>query len=296
MKMEEVIIALLLTTLMLTCDCYKPVIMMHGFSFSNDQASYHDFDDIVSWLNRDHPGQITIALDINCGRNSTHALWEQLPQIQELIESIVANNESFADGYHWIGHSQGGLIMRCLLETMDHNVDQFLSLAGVQGGFYGIPDVPPKWNIENKTAEEITKLMYSDWFQNEFSVADYWRSPDEDYFISENIFLPYLNNQVEDSFNQEYKLNFIKVNNITLFGSPLDGFITPWYSTQFEFYDEDFNRLLLQQQPYYVDNTFGLRTLVTEGRLSRIVLDNVQHAEWLHTESIYQEYYLPILY
>lgn len=67
-------------------------------------------------------------------------------------------------------------------------------------------------------------------------MADYWRSPDEDYFISENIFLPYLNNQVEDSFNQgttishilinlffilEYKLNFIKVNNITLFGSPL---------------------------------------------------------------------------
>lgn len=33
---------------------------------------------------------------------------------------------------------------------------------------YGIPDVPPKWNIENKTAEEITKLMYSDWLQNEF--------------------------------------------------------------------------------------------------------------------------------
>lgn len=58
MKMEEVIIALLLTTLMLTCDCYKPVIMMHGFSFSNDQASYHDFDDIVSWLNRDHPGNV----------------------------------------------------------------------------------------------------------------------------------------------------------------------------------------------------------------------------------------------
>lgn len=64
-------------------------------------------------------------------------MWRQLEVISEYIRGIVSDNSSFADGYHWIGHSQGGLIMRCLLETMDdHDVDQFVSMAGVQAGLY----------------------------------------------------------------------------------------------------------------------------------------------------------------
>lgn len=55
------------------------------------------------------------------------------------IEKAVAANETlYRDGYHLIGHSQGGLLTRCLLEVWPrHRVRNYISLSGVQNGEYG---------------------------------------------------------------------------------------------------------------------------------------------------------------
>ncbi len=55
-----------------------------------------------------------------------------------LIRSLIAANaSSFANGYHFLGHSQGGLMLRSVIQSMDdHNVNTFVSMAGVQLGMY----------------------------------------------------------------------------------------------------------------------------------------------------------------
>ncbi|KAH3767338.1 palmitoyl-protein thioesterase 2 [Pelomyxa schiedti] len=277
------------------CWGYKPVLMMHGIGFSSTSGTYHDWDDHVKWLATYHPGQITVPLDINNSLESNKPLWVQLGEIADLISSIVDGNESFAEGYHWIGHSQGGLIMRCLLEQMDHHVDQYVSYAGVQGGYYGIPDVPPKWWIENVTAEFLTEILYTDIMQNTWSVANFWRSPYYDMFLEGNSFLPVLDNLVESDSSDMYKSHFLQVGNITLFASPEDLFITPWYAELFDYYDEEYNRVDMSQQAFYTGDTFGLRTLDQTDRLHRITLNRMQHADWLHDEDVFVQYTLPLL-
>ena len=92
------------------------------------------------------PGQqVVVALDINNGIDSMKPMWGQLADIQALIETTVADNATFAGGYHFLGHSQGGLILRCILQTWSgHQVENFVSMAGIQQGMYARLAVGPR--------------------------------------------------------------------------------------------------------------------------------------------------------
>lgn len=83
-------------------------------------------------------------------------MWLQVQQITDLIKSIVDGNESFANGakrieidlelnilfffskgYHFLGHSQGALLLRSIIMTWnEHMVDQFVTMAGLHLGEY----------------------------------------------------------------------------------------------------------------------------------------------------------------
>eukprot|EP01121_Diplochlamys_sp_Union-15-3_P010002 TRINITY_DN2760_c0_g1_i1.p1 TRINITY_DN2760_c0_g1~~TRINITY_DN2760_c0_g1_i1.p1 ORF type:complete len:176 (+),score=10.31 TRINITY_DN2760_c0_g1_i1:29-529(+) len=111
---------------------YKPVIMMHGFSFDENHGTYHDYDNIIQWISEVHPGQKTVSLDIFNGEESMTALWKQLPKIIELVRNVTSSSE-FDDGYHIIGHSQGGLLTRCVAESMpEHKIENLISMALLQ--------------------------------------------------------------------------------------------------------------------------------------------------------------------
>jgi len=62
----------------------------------------------------------------------------QLEHIASYIQDhIAADPTMYADGYHLVCHSQGGLTCRCLTEFMDdHNIDTLVSMAGPQMGVY----------------------------------------------------------------------------------------------------------------------------------------------------------------
>ena len=83
-------------------------------------------------------GTATFSLSIFNGLESETPMWIQLPQVVSLIRQVISNNSKlFEGGYHFVGHSQGGLMLRCVIEEMDdHKVQHFVSLAGVQQGYY----------------------------------------------------------------------------------------------------------------------------------------------------------------
>ena len=64
---------------------------------------------------------------------------KQISGITETLLQIVSENEKImSDGYNLVGHSQGALLGRCIIEYMsDHKVRHFVSLAGPQEGVYG---------------------------------------------------------------------------------------------------------------------------------------------------------------
>ena len=193
------------------CCAYKPIIMMHGFAISEHAGTAHDWDNIRSWISELHPGTKTFALELFQGVSSTRPMEEQLPVIVQNISDIITSNAAlFHNGWIAMGHSQGGLMMRGVVETMKSSLTpkKLFSLAGVQNGYYGLPFAIP---IIGKTLplDVVTDLMYSSVFQKEFSVAGYWKDPLSYTRYNESCqFLPVLNNEKETAFSAMQRSNF----------------------------------------------------------------------------------------
>jgi len=196
---------------------YKPVLAMHGFAISETVGTYHDWDNVVQWVQEAHPGQVFIPLNTFNGLESTRPLWEQVPVIKKLIQSIVSNDSRFAGGYHLMGHSQGGLLTRVMLEELDTTlVDTYISLAGVQFGIYGVGFIERYFS--NVTDGFITDLFYTTPLQDEFSPANFWHSPYDEAssYLTKNLFLPVVNNETPTT-SRRYKENFTSAKKYVFF-------------------------------------------------------------------------------
>lgn len=108
-----------------------PVVCLHGLN-----CSAADCADLGALLAREHPGQPFYALAVDEGGMSFTNLYEQLDHVRAAVRALVrAEPRAFERGFHFVGHSQGGLLARAVIEESDDLVVRnFLSLAGVQAG------------------------------------------------------------------------------------------------------------------------------------------------------------------
>eukprot|EP01132_Coremiostelium_polycephalum_P001954 gene1954-2391_t len=268
---------------------------MHGFALNNKQGTYHDWDHYVSWIQTNHPGQIAIALNVDNGLSSTKPMFKQIYDVYQLIESIIAQNqESFADGFHVIGHSQGALLMRSIHEMYGLNIDNFISLAGVQMGVYGLGFLNSTYS--NFTYKELTNLFYTETMQKTFSLANWWSDPiSYGTYLEDNVFLPVLN-QLLDSTIPDYKENFLAMQGtFNAFGSPDDGTVVPYISSLFGYFDSNLNYLPMTSMSIYQNDTFGLKTLDEQKRLNLYSIPGVAHADWLTRQDIFMKFILDLL-
>lgn len=60
-----------------------------------------------------------------------------------------------------------------------------------------------------------------------------------------------------------------------LLGSPADAVLTPWFTSLFSFWDASFNVIPMTQQTVYLNDTIGLATLASLGRLHLQQVDGV---------------------
>jgi len=231
--------------------------------------------------------------------------WASMKKMQTLVddaikvldETIANNAELFRDGFILLGHSQGGILSRAILEQKHYNITRYISLAGVQNGFFGDCGI---WFTKNLTCDEITDIMYSKIMQNSFSAAGYWHSPDREKYLKHNLFLPLLNNEegsaATPAYQQMQKDNFLSINDYYFFGSPSDEVIRPWYTSLFDGLATDGEtRLPIQKQYIYEHDTFGIRTAIEQGRVHFTEVPGVRHEEWVQGRTdIYYDYLFPL--
>ncbi|KAG7395050.1 hypothetical protein PHYBOEH_004286 [Phytophthora boehmeriae] len=117
-----------------TTEAALPVFFFHG-------ATGNVTNGAVIEANLTAEGRTYTALDFCSNECSVKtALSEQvqlaITQIRGIIEKDAAK---YADGYHFLAHSQGGSVARGVIEEMDdHNVNTFISMAGDgNGNFFG---------------------------------------------------------------------------------------------------------------------------------------------------------------
>jgi len=295
MKSNVVLFALFVSVVMMVVPAagYKPIVCLHGFT-----CSYTIFDDFIKELKAYSPGHDVFALNVDNAFQSWKKMQTLVDDTAAVLDKVIAENkELFKDGFIFYAHSQGGLVARALLQQRRYNVTKFISAAGIQNGFYGDCET---FIIGNKTCEAVTKWMYSDKMQDNFSVAGYWRSPDRDEFLQGNKFLTILNNEEGVTTTPEYqkmqKDNFLSIGQMYFFGSQDDEMAKPWFTSLFETYRPDGTTVIPRDDQYiYQHDTFGLYTATQQGRAHFTQVDGVKHEGWVRSQmDIVRKYIFPL--
>lgn len=117
-------------------------------------------------------------------------------QLDEFCRKMK-QDPKLADGVNIVGFSQGGLLVRAYVERCnDPPVKNLVSYLGPQMGVYGVPRVPTSFPHAQRVAAGVAHLprqicwipyvnttldtlvgtfIYSEWAQDLFSFAGYWR-------------------------------------------------------------------------------------------------------------------------
>eukprot|EP00727_Mastigamoeba_balamuthi_P002574 m51a1_g12313 hypothetical protein (293) ;mRNA; r:404909-405958 len=291
MNTAHLVAALLL--LAAAASAYKPVVFFHGFGFFLEgRGTSEEFTSASTWLREAHPGQPTYALAVDNELLSGKGMWTQVADFSAALRGIINwRPREFADGFHVVSHSQGTLVARAVLQTADWDVDQYVSLAGVHGGYYGSCETVL---LPKLSCAVATDLLYTDAMQGAFSTAGYWRTPSYSRYVRGNNFLTFMNNEVASAQSDAYTRRLASIRNITLIASPEDGVIKPWVSGLFGFFGEDGqSHAMLERQPYY--QRLGLSTLRAEGKLTTKVVRNAAHNDWLYNRTLLEQHVFPLL-
>jgi len=109
--------------------------------------------------------------------------------------------------------------------------------------------------------------------------------------MKHSVFLPPLTLQS----NATYKKKFEAVGQAAFFGSESDGVIQPWYSSVWSYLDAGGNRVPMEQQSVWVNDTLGLRSLNQTGRLLVEQVRGVHHGDWLRNPALWDQHIYPRL-
>ena len=123
-------VPLVVSLAVLQAAAFVPVVCLHGIA-----RTAADCAQLGALLKHEHPGQPFFALT-SVEQSSYSSLFEQVELVRnELLELKLAHPAAFSQGFHFVGHGQGGLVARAVIETTDNlNVLSFLSLAANQAG------------------------------------------------------------------------------------------------------------------------------------------------------------------
>uniref|UniRef100_A0A3Q3X8K7 palmitoyl-CoA hydrolase n=1 Tax=Mola mola TaxID=94237 RepID=A0A3Q3X8K7_MOLML len=264
---------LLLTLLTGVCvDGYKPVVIVHGIL-----DGPKEFKALSYYINKVHPGTEVTVIGLYDYLASLMPLWRQVQGFRRAVWSIM---QKAPDGIHLLCFSQGGLICRALLSTIpDHNVHTFVSLSSPLAGQYGDTKYL-RWIFPDCMKKKVFRICYNR-VGHKVSICDYWNDPHQrSRYLKNNNFLAMLDGDRPHNNMKAWRENFLRIKKLVLIGGPDDGVITPWQSSHFGFYDSNENIVEMRNQAFYMNDTFGLKTLDARGDVSVCVHSGVKHIRW----------------
>lgn len=243
----------------------RPVVLMHGLG---DAASNAGMQSLVTSVETAYPGKYAMAAPVADG------LFSFIERIQTQVDAfaaVVRGDPNLVNGFDAVGLSQGGVIVRGYIEQYNNPpVFNFVSICGIQGGEYDCP-------LELQIIPFVCDIFKSDPYRFLFngsiplSFSDYWvQVANRSEYLSQNTFLPYVNNEVMSNNSAVYKQRFSSLTQLALIAALQDTVVYPWQAEQFGGYVWGSNNVVFNytQSPQYTQDLIGFRTLWDSGRVT----------------------------
>jgi palmitoyl-protein thioesterase len=228
-----------------------PIVVLHGIGSSSQKM-----EPLCEWLGTTFN---TTVYNIEIGNGARTSVYTPMnKQLTELCFSIYAIEE-LADGFDFIGISQGGLLARGYVERCNsYPVRNLITFVSPHGGTFLLNS----FTIYNGA-------MYSNLLQSQLSITNYWRNPSMlDIYLTRCSYLPELNNEVwRENTSTIQRDNMRNLLNFVMVWSPMDEVLHPVESGKFSFYDIFFNVIPLEETEMYKNDALGLKFLNNKGGL-----------------------------
>ena len=284
---------LLISNFTIGINAQYPIVLLHGILSNKTELT-----PVADWLMDNLPNKV---YNIDIGTGKPDSIFKPMDwQLNELCSTIYSIPE-LANGFHFIGMSQGGLLARGYVERCNkYPVINLITWVTPHAGVYGIKDINVNFD-----------RIYTPIFQNIYSFAGYWKDPYRySQYLQFSSYLPQLNNEVKENSNynilsSEYyeldggysyeaidwndkrnKENIMNLTNFVMIWSPNDDVLQPPESGKFAFYQiNPSNDIVYDCKLPIVDlfdtesfreDWLGLRTLWETGRL-HILETNCTH-------------------
>jgi palmitoyl-protein thioesterase len=188
----------------------------------------------------------------------------------DYFAGVVKADENLVNGFNAIGYSQGNLIIRGYIERYnDPPVRNFISMHGPMSGVAGLPGCSVDHEFCLKLDELIGKFVYVPFVQKHLAQANYYRDPENiDKYLANDKFLADINNE-RDSKDSSYSTHWSSLNSLCLVKALGDTVVIPNDSEWFQFYEDGGYDSIWQfdNTPWYVGDSFGLKTLNEKGNI-----------------------------
>ncbi|KAJ3229946.1 hypothetical protein HDU81_004903 [Chytriomyces hyalinus] len=195
-------------------------------------------------------------------------------QVDAVCKDLIEIPE-LRNGFNAIGFSQGGLFLRAYVERCVDGPRVF-NLVTYGTAHMGVADAPGCEDVSDSNCLLMRNLIrsgaYLTWVQNRVIQAQYFKDPTNiPKYLEKNIFLPYINNEIESHRNIQYASNLKTLNKLVLIRFEDEKTVVPSESSWFGFYNDDKSGIVgMEGQPLYVQDWIGIRWLNENGRLDRL--------------------------
>jgi palmitoyl-protein thioesterase len=276
MKLLAAFFALLALSCAAQNSTWRPVAFLHGLDGTCGPNPW-----IGQQIQKDFPGIYfkSIALD-GCDSRWNSFFIPMNLQVELLYKAVMADPVLRNGGFTLMGHSQGGITTRAFIQRYGHMlpkpIHNYISLAGVQGGVSGVPDVndwcQPSASFCDLLINLMDKVAESGGICDIVSFCQYWvetgASNAKDVFCSKNDYLSDISGWC--STNSTYKKNWIGITGKAVFLRALqDHIVVPSQSEHFAHYawgDSTYKLVPLNQTDVWTEDRLGLRTLHEQSR------------------------------
>ncbi|KAG2221978.1 hypothetical protein INT45_010502, partial [Circinella minor] len=193
----------------------------------------------------------------------------------------LAGIPELTEGFNAIGFSQvtiitivpGGLFFRGYVERCNRPaVHKLITFGSPHGAL--CQDIPNCMSPSDLTCRLMRSMVrhgaYSSYVQHRVIQAQYFKNPKNlQGYLEHNIFLPEINNELEDTKNETYRENLSSLNAFVMIRFADDAMVKPGETAWFWTYTEDNELVPLENQSLYKEDWLGLREL--GGRLKFLV-------------------------
>jgi len=245
-----------------------PVVTWHGVG-----GTAAECDSLISTIHAALPGLPVHNVAVGSSPDMDHAnsiLMRCMDQVDLVCEQLLAD-PTFSAGYNAVGISQGGLLIRALVQRCPIPVRTLITFGSPHQGVFGVPDCRAATGMED-LCELVRQLLsaaaYEPWLQNLITPAQYWHDPlNTANYQAGSSFLALVNNEREPAAEHRERMEALRDFVMVMWDQ--DTTVIPKESAHFQFYrpGQDQEVQPLEQSKLYTENYIGLRTLNEAGKL-----------------------------